>query len=65
MGQKVNPISVRLGFIRDSDSRWFARHADFGNFLVEDFRIRKHIKNLLKQAAVAKVVIERVAGKVK
>jgi small subunit ribosomal protein S3 len=65
MGQKVNPISVRLGFIRDSDSRWFARHADFGNFLEEDFRIRKHIKNLLKQAAVAKVVIERVAGKVK
>ncbi len=65
MGQKVNPISVRLGFIRDSDSRWFARHADFGNFLVEDFKIRKHIKNLLKQAAVAKVVIERVAGKVK
>jgi len=65
MGQKVNPISVRLGFIRDSDSRWFARHADFGNFLEEDFRIRKHIKNLLKQAAVAKVVIERVAGKIK
>lgn len=65
MGQKVNPISVRLGFIRDSDSRWFARHADFGNFLEEDFKIRKHIKNLLKQAAVAKVVIERVAGKIK
>ena len=65
MGQKVNPISVRLGFIRDSDSRWFARHADFGNFLEEDFRIRKHVKLLLKQAAVAKVVIERVAGKVK
>ncbi len=65
MGQKVNPISVRLGFIRDSDSRWFARHADFGNFLEEDYRIRKHIKALLKQAAVAKVVIERVAGKVK
>ena len=65
MGQKVNPISVRLGFIKDSDSKWFARHADFGNFLEEDFMIRKHIKNLLKQAAVAKVVIERVAGKLK
>ena len=65
MGQKVNPISVRLGFIKDSDSRWFARHADFGNFLAEDVNIRKHIKKLLKQAAVAKVVIERVAGKVK
>ncbi len=65
MGQKVNPISIRLGFIKDSDSRWFARHADFGNFLEEDVRIRRHIKSLLKQAAVAKVTIERVAGKVK
>ena len=65
MGQKVNPISIRLGFIRDSSSRWFARHADFGLFLEEDFKIRKHIKAQLKQAAVSKVVIERVAGKVK
>jgi small subunit ribosomal protein S3 len=65
MGQKVNPISIRLGFIKDSDSRWFARHADFGIFLEEDVKIRKHIKTLLKQAAVAKVTIERVAGKVK
>jgi len=65
MGQKVNPISVRLGFIKDSTSRWFARHADFGLFLEEDYRIRKHIKLQLKQAAVARIVIERVAGKVK
>ena len=65
MGQKVNPISIRLGFIRDSSSRWFARHADFGLFLEEDFKIRKHIKAQLKQAAVSKVVIERVASKVK
>ncbi|MDD5019485.1 MAG: 30S ribosomal protein S3 [Candidatus Omnitrophica bacterium] len=65
MGQKVNPISVRLGFIKDSTSRWFARHADFGLYLEEDFKIRKHIKRLLKAAAVSKVSIDRVAGKVK
>ncbi len=65
MGQKVNPISVRLGFIREPDSRWFARHEDFGLFVEEDYRIRKHIKTRLKQAAVAKTVISRVAGKVK
>ncbi len=65
MGQKVNPISVRLGFIRNTSSRWFARHADFGLFLEEDVKIRKHIKAALKQAAVSKVSIDRVAGKVK
>ncbi len=65
MGQKVNPISVRVGFIRETDSRWFARHGDFGLFVEEDYRIRRHIKTSLKQAAVAKIVINRVAGKVK
>ena len=65
MGQKVNPISIRLGFIRESSSRWFARHADFGNNLVEDVKIRKHIKEQLRQAAVSKVTIDRVATKVK
>ncbi|MDD2866365.1 MAG: 30S ribosomal protein S3 [Candidatus Omnitrophota bacterium] len=65
MGQKVNPTSVRLGFIKDSTSRWFARHADFGLYLEEDYKIRKHIKNQLKAAAVSKVTIDRVAGKVK
>lgn len=65
MGQKVNPISVRLGFIKESGSRWFARHADFGLFIEEDYKIRKHIKKQLRQAAVARVTIDRVAGKVK
>jgi len=65
VGQKVNPISVRLGFIKSSSSRWFARHADFGLFLEEDYKIRKHVKKQLKQAAVSKVTIDRVAGKVK
>jgi len=65
MGQKVNPKSVRLGFINEPDSRWFARHENFGLFVEEDYRIRCHIKESLKQAAVAKIVIDRVAGKVK
>lgn len=65
MGQKVNPISIRLGFIRTSSSRWFARHGDFGLFLEEDVRIRRHIKKALRQAAVARITIDRVAGKVK
>lgn len=65
MGQKVNPISVRLGFIKESGSRWFARHADYGLFIEEDYNIRKHIKKQLKQAAVSKISIDRVAGKVK
>lgn len=65
MGQKVNPISVRLGFIKDSSSRWFARHGDFGLLLEEDVKVRKHIKKQLKQAAVSRIVIDRVAGKVK
>ncbi|HAJ57413.1 MAG TPA: 30S ribosomal protein S3 [Candidatus Omnitrophica bacterium] len=65
MGQKVHPLAVRLGFIKDSSSRWFARHGDFGLYIEEDYKIRKHIKKNLRQAAVSKVVIDRVAGKVK
>lgn len=65
MGQKVNPISVRIGFIKDTTSRWFARHGQFGLYVEEDVKIRKYLKNALRQAAVSKVGIERVAGKVK
>jgi small subunit ribosomal protein S3 len=65
MGQKVNPISIRIGFIRNTSSRWFARHADVGLFIEEDARVRKLIREKLRQAAVSKVTIERVAGKVK
>ncbi len=65
MGQKVNPIAIRLGFIKDTTSRWFARHGDFGAFIEEDYKIRKHIKALLRQAAVSKVTIERLGGKIK
>ncbi len=65
MGQKVHPLVIRLGFIKDTSSRWFARHGDFGAFLEEDFKIRRYIQGELKQAAVSRVTIERVGGKVK
>ncbi|MFH0877840.1 MAG: 30S ribosomal protein S3 [Candidatus Omnitrophota bacterium] len=65
MGQKVHPLAIRLGFIKETSSRWFARHGQFGENVEEDYKIRRHIKKQLRQAAVARVVIDRVAGKVK
>ena len=59
MGHKVNPISMRIGICEDWRSRWFARKKDFGTFVVQDARIRQHIKKNLRQAAIAKVEIER------
>lgn len=65
VGQKVHPLAVRLGFIKESKSKWFARHGDFGVYLEEDYKIRKHITRQLKQAAVSFVAINRLADKVK
>jgi small subunit ribosomal protein S3 len=63
MGQKVNPIGMRLGINRTWDSRWFAGK-DYGQLLHEDFRIRKYLETTLgKGASVAKIVIERPAKK--
>jgi len=59
MGQKINPIGLRLGVNRTADSRWYADSADFGRLLHEDIKIRKFIKEKLKQAGVSKVIIER------
>ncbi|MEZ5937690.1 MAG: 30S ribosomal protein S3 [Hyphomonadaceae bacterium] len=59
MGQKINPIGLRLGVNRTADSRWYADSADFGRLLHEDLKIRKYIKDKLKQAGVSKVIIER------
>lgn len=64
MGQKVNPIGLRLNINRTWDSRWFADKA-YGDLLNQDLKIRKFILNKLKQAAVSKVVIERPAKKAK
>jgi len=59
MGQKINPIGLRLGINRTWDSRWFANKGEYGNLLQEDLKIRETLLEDLKQAAVSKVVIER------
>jgi small subunit ribosomal protein S3 len=59
MGQKVNPIGLRLGINRTWDSRWFARTAEYGQLLHEDMQIRKMLMESLKQAAVSRIIIER------
>ncbi|MDD4979893.1 MAG: 30S ribosomal protein S3 [Candidatus Omnitrophica bacterium] len=65
MGQKVSPFLQRIGFIRTWHSRWFAKHQDFAKFIEEDYKIRKFIKNKFKQAAIAKIIIERLAERVR
>lgn len=65
MGHKVHPYALRLGFIKTWQSRWFARSKDFARFVEEDFRIRKYIKNKFKQAAVSRVIIERLTERTK
>jgi small subunit ribosomal protein S3 len=59
MGQKVNPIGLRLGVNRTWDSRWFARKADYAKLLHEDMRMRKVLKQRLNQAGVSRIIIER------
>ena len=59
MGQKVNPIGMRLQVNRTWDSRWFAESKDYGNLLLEDLRMRAFIHEECKQAGVSKVIIER------
>ena len=65
MGQKVNPHGLRVGVIKDWDSRWYAREEKVGDLVVEDYNIRKYLKNKLYAAGVAKIEIERSNGKVK
>ncbi len=59
MGQKVNPIGLRLGINRTWDSRWYANSGEYGKLLHEDIAIRAALMKQLKQAAVSKIVIER------
>ena len=61
MGQKSNPIGLRLQINRTWDSRWYAEGADYGRLLLEDLKIRTFIMKTLPQAAISKVVIERPA----
>src|ERR1700751_5143044 len=60
MGQKVNPIGLRLGINRTWDSRWFARK-EYGNLLLDDLGLRKFLQRRLSQAGLSRVVIERAA----
>ena len=64
MGQKVNPHGLRVGVIKDWDSRWYAE-ADFADCLVEDYDIRKFLKKRLYSAGVSKIEIERASDRVK
>src|SRR5579863_4493171 len=59
MGQKVNPIGLRLGINRTWDSRWFADGADYGRLLHEDIKVRRELKKRLGQAGVSRIIIER------
>ena len=65
MGQKVNPHGLRVGVIKDWDSRWFAKDKDFGDLLVEDYNLRKMLKKQLFSAGIPKIEIERDAAKVR
>lgn len=65
MGQKVNPHGLRVGVIKDWDSRWFAKDDAFGDILVEDYNLRKFLKKTLYDAGIPKIEIERDATKVR
>jgi small subunit ribosomal protein S3 len=65
MGQKVNPHGMRVGIIKDWDSRWFADKKHFGDTLVEDYNLREFIKKTLYAAGIARVEIERLPEKVR
>lgn len=65
MGQKVNPIGMRTGIIRDWNSKWYAERADYADKLIADFALRKFLKKKLANAAVSRVLIERPARNAK
>ena len=63
MGQKVNPVGLRVGINRTWDSRWYANKREYGHLLHEDIRIRRFLQKKLVQAGISRVVIERPAKK--
>ncbi|OJU12561.1 MAG: 30S ribosomal protein S3 [Clostridiales bacterium 43-6] len=65
MGQKINPHGLRVGVIKNWDSRWFAKDSDFGDLVVEDYKLRKFLKETLRMAGVPKIEIERDASRVR
>lgn len=64
MGQKVSPIGLRVGIIRDWESKWYASNKEYGTLLLEDVKIREYLKGKLKDAAVSHIDIERAANRV-
>ena len=65
MGQKVNPHGLRVGVIKDWDSKWYANSKDFGDSLVEDYNVRKYLKKTHFDAGVAKIEIEKPSSKIR
>ena len=65
MGQKINPTGLRIGVIKDWESRWYAKKSDFGATLVEDYELREYLLETLAPAGVPKVEIERTARRVR
>ena len=65
MGQKVNPIGLRTALTKNWESRWFAGKQSFGDWLHEDIKIRKHIKENFSNAAISRIQIERFASRVR
>ena len=65
MGQKVNPHGLRVGVIKNWDSRWFAKDEVFGDTLVSDYKLRNYLKKKLQDAGVPKIEIERDANRIK
>ncbi len=65
MGQKVNPHGLRVGVIKDWDSRWFAKDNVFGDILVEDYNLRNYLKKKLFSAGIPRIEIERDASRVR
>ena len=65
MGQKVNPHGLRVGVIKNWDSRWFVEDKKFGDTLVSDYQIRKYLKNELQKAGIPKIEIERDSHRVR
>jgi small subunit ribosomal protein S3 len=65
MGQKIHPIGLRLGIIKDWDGRWFAQKKEYAGLVLEDLKIRKFVKKRLYASGIAKIEIERAANRVK
>jgi len=65
LGQKVNPIGLRVGIIRDWEGKWYADKKNFSDLLLEDYKIRKYIKKKLYTAGISRVQIERAANRIK